>query len=162
MLNHFLGTFGVGPIGWLQYPSTALFSIILSTIAIIPGTGVVLYSAAIANIPPEFYESAEVDGANTLQKLIHITVPMLRPTTLYLLVIYTIAGFQIFERVYIMTSGGPAHATTTIVQLIFETAFEGEPNYGYASAQSLVLFIIIAAISFFQFRFLGRGDLDYE
>ncbi len=160
VLNYLLNLIGQGPVLWLQDPDIALFSIILSTILIVPGTGVVLYSAAMADIPPELYESADVEGANAFHKLRHITVPMLRPTTLYLLVIYTIAGFQVFERVYIMTAGGPVNSTTTIVQLIFVTAFN-DFNFGYASAQALVLFFIIAAISVLQFRFLGRNDMEY-
>jgi multiple sugar transport system permease protein len=110
-------------------------------------------------IPREYYEASDVEGANALQKLIHITFPLLKPTTLYLTVIYTIAGFQIFERVYIMTGGGPINSTMTIVQLIFQTAFS-DFNYGRASAQALILFAIIATFSFIQFKFLST-DVEY-
>ena len=157
--NYLLKVVGLPRVLWLQNPDIALWSIVLSTVLIVPGSGVVLYSAAMGSIPREFYEAAEVEGANGLQKLISITFPLLKPTTLYLTVIYTIAGFQIFERVYIMTGGGPINATMTIVQLIYQTAFS-DFNYGKASAQALILFAIIAVFSFIQFRFLST-DVEY-
>jgi multiple sugar transport system permease protein len=157
--NFLLGLIHLGPVLWLQNPDIALWSIVLSTVLIVPGSGVVLYSAAIGAIPRELYEAAEVEGANPVQKWFSITIPLLKPTTLYLTVIYTIAGFQIFERVYIMTAGGPINSTTTIVQLIFQTAFS-DFNYGRASAEALILFAIIAAFSFVQFRFLST-DVEY-
>jgi multiple sugar transport system permease protein len=157
--NFLLGLVGIPRVLWLQDPDLALWSIVLSTILIVPGTGVVLYSAAIGAIPRELYEAAEVEGANAVQKWFSITIPLLKPTTLYLMVIYTIAGFQIFERVYIMTGGGPINSTTTIVQLIFQTAFS-DFNFGRASAEALILFAIIATFSFIQFRFLS-SDVEY-
>jgi multiple sugar transport system permease protein len=157
--NYLLKLVGLQRVLWLQNPDIALWSIVLSTVLIVPGSGVVLYSAAMGSIPRDFYEAAEVEGANALQKLTSITFPLLKPTTLYLTVIYTIAGFQIFERVYIMTGGGPINSTMTIVQLIYQTAFS-DFNYGKASAEALILFAIIATFSFVQFRFLST-DVEY-
>lgn len=159
VLNYLLSLVGIPRVLWLQDPRIALWSIVLSTIAVVPGTGVVLYSAALGAIPSEYYEAAAVEGATALDKLIHITFPLLRPTTLYLAVIYTIAGFQIFERVYVMTGGGPVNATMTLVQLIYLTAFS-DFNFGRASAQALVLFAIVAFFAFAQFRLL-RSDFEY-
>lgn len=157
--NFLLRSVGLPRVLWLQDPDLALWSIVLSTVLVVPGTGVVLYSASIGSIPKELYEAAEVEGANGFQKWLRITIPLLKPTTLYLMVIYTIAGFQIFERVYIMTGGGPINRTTTIVQLIYLTAFS-DFNFGRASAQALILFAIIAAFSFIQFKFLST-DVEY-
>jgi multiple sugar transport system permease protein len=157
--NYLLKLVGLPRVLWLQNPHIALWSIVLSTVLIVPGSGVVLYSAAMGSIPREFYEAAEVEGANDLQKLISITFPLLKPTTLYLTVIYTIAGFQIFERVYIMTGGGPINTTMTLVQLIYQTGFS-DFNYGKASAEALILFAIIATFSFIQFKFLS-SDVEY-
>jgi multiple sugar transport system permease protein len=156
-LNYLLSLFGIPRVLWLQHPDSALWSIILSTVLIVPGTGVVIYSAALGSIPAEYYDAAEVEGANAFDRLRYITFPLLRPTTLYLVVIYTIAGFQIFERVYIMTGGGPVNSTTTLVQLIYRTAF-ADFNYGRASAIALVLFVIVAAFSFLQFRVLNSEE----
>jgi multiple sugar transport system permease protein len=157
--NFLLTSLGLPKVLWLQNPDIALWSIVLSTVLIVPGSGVVLYSAAMGSVPRDYYEAADVEGASALQKLVHITFPLLKPTTLYLTVIYTIAGFQIFERVYIMTNGGPINSTTTIVQLIFQTAFS-DFNFGRASAQALILFAIIALFSFIQFKFLST-DVEY-
>ena len=157
--NYLLSLVGLPHVLWLQNPNVALWSIVLSTVLVVPGTGVVLYSASIGSIPRDLYEAAEVEGANGFQKWMHITIPLLKPTTLYLMVIYTIAGFQIFERVYIMTGGGPINRTTTLVQLIYMTAFS-DFNFGRASAQALILFAIIAAFSFVQFKFLST-DVEY-
>jgi multiple sugar transport system permease protein len=157
--NFLLTLVGLPKVLWLQNPDIALWSIVLSTVLIVPGSGVVLYSAAMGSVPRDYYEAADVEGASALQKLIHITFPLLKPTTLYLTVIYTIAGFQIFERVYIMTGGGPINSTMTLVQLIFQTAFN-DFNFGRASAEALILFAIIAAASFVQFKFLST-DVEY-
>jgi multiple sugar transport system permease protein len=157
--NFLLTLVGLPKVLWLQNPDIALWSIVISTVLIVPGSGVVLYSAAMGSVPRDYYEVADVEGASALQKLIHITFPLLKPTTLYLTVIYTIAGFQIFERVYIMTGGGPINSTMTIVQLIFQTAFN-DFNFGRASAEALILFAIIATVSFVQFRFLST-DVEY-
>lgn len=157
--NYLLSLVGIPRVLWLQNPNVALWAIVLSTVLVVPGTGVVMYSAAMGSVPKEYYEAAEVEGANAFHKLLMITFPLLKPTTLYLMVIYTIAGFQIFERVYIMTGGGPINSTMTIVQLIYLTAFS-DFNFGRASAQSLVLFAIIVILSVFQFKFLS-SDVEY-
>lgn len=159
LFNYLLSEIGLPKVLWLQNPNIALWAIVLSTVLVVPGTGVVLYSAAMGSVPREYYEAAEVEGANAFHKLFHITFPLLKPTTLYLMVIYTIAGFQIFERVYIMTGGGPINSTMTIVQLIYLTAFS-DFNFGRASAQALVLFAIIVAFSVIQFKFLS-SDVEY-
>lgn len=159
LLNYLLSQLGISKVLWLQSPNIALWAIVLSTVLVVPGTGVVLYSAAMGSVPREYYEAAEVEGANAFHKLFYITFPLLRPTTLYLMVIYTIAGFQIFERVYIMTGGGPINSTMTIVQLIYLTAFS-DFNFGRASAQALILFAIIVIFSILQFKFLS-SDVEY-
>lgn len=159
LFNYLLSQLGLQKVLWLQNPRVALWAIVLSTVLVVPGTGVVLYSAAMGSVPTEYYEAAEVEGANAFHKLFHITFPLLKPTTLYLMVIYTIAGFQIFERVYIMTGGGPINSTMTIVQLIYLTAFS-DFNFGRASAQALVLFAIIVTFSIIQFKFLS-SDVEY-
>jgi multiple sugar transport system permease protein len=116
----------------------------------------VLYSAALAGIPAELYEAAESEGAGPWAKFRYITIPLLKPITLYVAIIYTIAAFEVFERVYIMTGGGPGYATHTIVYLIWKTGFQFT-DYGAASAQAFLLFIVIATVSAIQFRALRSG-----
>jgi len=160
LANTALGTIGLGPFLWIGSSEEALIAVILSAVLTIPGGGVVLYSAAIGSLPRELYEAAEVEGAGPFAKWWHITVPLLKPTTLYLLVVYTILAFQVFERVYIMTNGGgPNNATITIVQLIYSTAFQFG-RYGLASAMAVVLFVMAIAVAVVQFRAL-RSDVEY-
>jgi multiple sugar transport system permease protein len=165
VFNYLLGLVGLGPFGFTSDPSpflgasVALWSVILSSILTIPAVGVVLYSAALAGIPRELYEAAESEGAGAWQKFRHITVPLLRPVTLYVAIIYTIAAFEVFERVYVMTGGGPGYATHTIVYLIWPTGFRFT-EYGAASAQAFLLFVVIATISVVQFRSL-RSEVEY-
>jgi multiple sugar transport system permease protein len=157
--NAILGLFGVGPISWLGSGRWALGAVILSTALTIPGSGVVIYTAAIGSLPEELYEAARLEGAGPIARWWHVTVPLLRPTTLYLVVIYTIASFQVFERVYIMTGGGPGKATTVLVEQIYSRAF-GDWDFAAAAAQAVVLLAIIAAVAWAQFRFL-RGEAQY-
>jgi len=160
LANALLSLFGLNPQPWIGSSDQAMAAVILSTVLIIPGGGVVLYSAAIGGIPRELYEAADVEGAGWYARWRHITIPLLQPTTLYLIVIYTIAAFQVFERVYIMTNGGgPNNATITIVQLIYSTAFQFG-RYGLASAQAVVLFIMAVLVAVIQFRWL-RSDVEY-
>jgi multiple sugar transport system permease protein len=165
LANHVLSLFGAGPVGFISDPSSfaganvALWSVILSSVLTIPAVGVVLYSAALAGIPQELYEAAETEGAGALAKFRHITVPLLKPITLYVAIIYTIAAFEVFERVYVMTGGGPGYATNTIVYLIWRTGFRFG-DYGVASAQAFLLFAVIATISVLQFRAL-RSEVEY-
>lgn len=165
LANYILSVFGVSPIGFISDPSpflganVALWSVILSSMLTIPAVGVVLYSAALAAIPQELYEAAESEGAGALAKFRYVTVPLLKPVTLYVAVIYTIAAFEVFERVYVMTGGGPGYATHTIVYLIWSTGFRFT-EYGLASAQAFLLFAVIATISIVQFRAL-RSDVEY-
>lgn len=160
LANTVLGAVGFEPLLWIGSSDQALAAVILSAVLTIPGGGVVLYSAAMGSLPRELYEAAEVEGAGALTKWWYITIPLLKPTTLYLLVIYTILAFQVFERVYVMTNGGgPNNATITIVQLVYSTAFQFG-RYGLASAMAVVLFIMAFAVAIMQFRSL-RSDVEY-
>ncbi|MDP9358004.1 MAG: sugar ABC transporter permease [Chloroflexota bacterium] len=149
----------LGPVAWLSRPNLALWAVILSAVLTIPAAGVVMYSAAMGSIPEDLYEAASLEGAGAVRQWWDITIPLLKPTSLYLIVMYTIWAFEVFERVYIMTGGGPAYATTTIVQLIFDTGFR-DWDYGVASAQAIVLFVIVAMVSAVQFR-LFRSEVEY-
>lgn len=151
--------FGLPPIRWLSDPDIALSSITLSAILTIPATAIVLYSAAMGSIPQEYYEAAELDGANPLQRWWHVTIPLLKSTTLYLVVLYTIASFEVFERIYIMVPSGVGNSTQTIVTQIYANGFK-EFDFGIASAQAFVLFAIIAVLAAFQFR-VFRSDVEY-
>lgn len=154
-----LRLFNLPAIRWLSDPDIAFWSVILSAVLTIPATAIVLFSAAMGAIPQEYYEAASLDGANPIQKWWNITVPLVKSTTLYLVVLYTIASFEVFERIYIMVPSGVGNSTQTIVTQIYNNGFK-DFDFGIAAAQAFVLFVMIAIIAVFQFRLL-RTDVEY-
>jgi multiple sugar transport system permease protein len=158
-LNYLLGLVHLGPVKWLSDPAIALKSITLSTVLTIPATAVVLFSAAMGGIPRELHEAAELDGAGPLRRWWKITLPLIKPTTLYLSVLYTIASFEVFEKVFIMVPSGVGNSTQVIVTQIYQNGFQ-QFRYGVAAAQAFILFLIIASVAIVQFRFL-RSDVEY-
>jgi len=159
LFNYGLGLVGLPAQQWLGNPDLALPSLMFMALAGGHGAGVVLLTAAMGSIPPDMYDAARIDGARSSDELRYITLPLLRPTLLYLLIIGTIGSLQLFGPVFLMTSGGPDHATMTVVYYIYEQAFE-QFQFGYASAMALIFMVILIAISFFQYRALS-ADLEY-
>ncbi|MDQ1910444.1 sugar ABC transporter permease [Paenibacillus sp. GD4] len=159
LFNRVLGLFGLEPVIWLGQSSTALFSLMLMTYLGSHGSGIILYLAAMGGIPKSLYEAADIDHASAWTQFSKITWPLLKPTTLYLLVTGVIMSFQVFISVYLMTQGGPNFATTTIAYLIYETAFVFY-EFGLASAQSFVLAAVIIIISIIQFKYFST-DIEY-
>ncbi len=157
--NYLLRLVGLAPVRWLSDPDIAMWSIIVSTLLTVPATAVVLFSAAMGSIPSDYYEAAELDGAGPIRKWWSITVPLIKSTTLYLAVIYTIASFEVFDKIYVMVPSGVANSTQTIVTQIYNSAFK-DFDMGVASAQALVLFLLIATVAVFQFR-IFRTDVEY-
>lgn len=153
LFNYIMNFFGVENVDWLGQSATAMPSLMLMSILIPPGSGIIIYLAAMNEINPTLYEAAKIDGANSFQRWWRITVPLLKPTTLYLVILSTITSFQVFTQIIMMTSGGPGNATETIVHVIYKTAFR-DFNFGGASAQSVVLFAIILVFAIFQARVL--------
>jgi multiple sugar transport system permease protein len=158
-LNYLLSIVGLGPVRWLSDPNIALNSITLSTILTVPATGVVLFSAAMSGIPKDYYEAAELDGAGPIRKWWNVTLPLIKSTTLYLVVLYTIASFEVFEKVFVMVPSGVGNSTQTIVTQIYQNGFQ-QFRYGVAAAQAFILFLIIASVAVVQFRLL-RSDVEY-
>jgi multiple sugar transport system permease protein len=155
LINGLLRGLKLHGVQWLVNPHLALWSIMLMTVLIPPGFGIVLYMAQLGSIPQFYYEAASLDGAGPWAKFRHITWPMVMPTTLYLVVMHTIAAFQIFTAIYIMTGGGPGHATLTIVGEIYDTGFQYF-ELGHAGAEAVMLGLIIAGFSILQFKVFGR------
>jgi len=147
----FLGWFGVEPISWLTNPRLALPAIVVTTLWWTMGFNMVLFLAGLQDISPSLYEAASIDGTNSLQKFFHITIPGLRRTMLLVVVLQVIASFQIFGQVYIMTRGGPAGTTRVLIQYIYESGFR-DYRLGYASAMSVLLFLLMFIVSYFQFK----------
>lgn len=158
LLNQMLHGFGVDPVPFLNSSSWALWSVILMGVITPPGAGIIYYLAAMGSIPKDLYEAAEIDGANALRRWWHITLPLLKPTTFYLTLMGTIGSLQVFTSVLLLTGGGPGHSTKTLTFLIWESAFGGDMEFGYASAQAIVLFGMILLLGILQHRFMRSDD----
>lgn len=144
---------------WTGDKHFAIWAILIILLTTSVGQPIILYIASLGNVPKDYVEAAEVDGANRLQVFWKIKWPNLLPTTLYIVVITTINSFQCFSLIQLLTSGGPNYATTTIMYYLYEQAFKLS-EYGYANAMGVILALIIGCISFLQFKFLG-GDVEY-
>lgn len=154
-INYLLSLVGIANIPWLVSPDTALLSVSLTTVWLQIGLNTVIILAAMQTIPEELYESAMIDGANGWNRFVHITLPLLTSTFFFLLVVDILAAFQTFTPIHIMTSGGPLQSTNLLVYSIYrEFYFNGK--FGFAAAQSIVLFIIMLVLTILQFVFVER------
>lgn len=145
------------PLHWLSDKNLAMPSVIMMSVWSGVGFSMVVYLAALQAIPEELYEAARVDGAGRISQLLNVTVPMLRPTTLFLLVIGIIGSFQVFTQIFVMTSGGPVERTTTMVYYIYEAAFKFY-EFGYASTLAFGLFALLFVFTLIQLRLYRKGD----
>jgi multiple sugar transport system permease protein len=133
--------------GWLLTPGTALPAVMVMDIWVSIGYYAVLFLAAMQNVSQDYYEVAELEGTTKWKQFWTITLPLIRPTLLFAIVLNTIKSFQIFTEIYIMTRGGPLNRTTTLVYDVYANAFESADTMGYACAIAYVLFFIIAIFS---------------
>ncbi|MDI3548650.1 MAG: multiple sugar transport system permease protein [Halanaerobiales bacterium] len=159
LINYLLSLLNIDAVNWLGSSTWALPAIILMSILTPPGVGVILYLASMGSIPESLYEAARIDGAGPITSWFKITLPLVKPTTLYLAILGTIGSFQVFAQVLLLTDGGPGYATTTLVHLIYNSAFR-DFEFGFASAQAIVLFGIVLFFSFIQVKFLS-SDVEY-
>ena len=156
LMNYLLRLVGLSPSNWLADPRWALPAIIIMSIWKNAGYHMVIFLAGLQEIPEVYYEAASIDGAGALGHFRHITWPMLRPTTGFVLITSTIFSFQAFGPVYVMTGGGPMRSTTVVVYYLYQRAFEFL-EMGYASAIAWVLFLIIFVLTIVQFRYTRKG-----
>jgi ABC-type sugar transport system permease subunit len=147
LVNTVLGTFGLGQAGWLVEGGLAMACTVFVAIWIHLGFYTMIVLSGLQGIDPTVYEAARVDGASAWQTFRRITLPLLRPTTLVVVILATINGFQAFDFIFTLTGGGPVGATTLIVQFIYEQAFESPIRYGLASAAGVMLFVVIFGVT---------------
>jgi len=177
LMNLFLTKLGMSPLGWLAEsrgifqlmfegigvtipsalggPSLALFSIIIMSIWKGLGYNTIIYLAGLQNIPAVYYEAADIDGASKIKQFFKLTLPLISPTTFYVIMMTTITTFQVFSQIYLMTGppvGGPLGTTKVIVYYLYEKGFGESNDLSYASAIALVLFAIIFSLTMFQKR----------
>lgn len=149
VVNYLLGLVGIDGPGWWTDPAWAMPSIILASAWKDLGFVMIILLAGLQGIPQDLYEAARVDGAGWWARLRHITLPMLSPTTFFVVVISLINGFQVFDQVYAMTGGGPAGASTVVVQQVYDLTFRYS-QAGMASALSWLLFLVVLAVTVVQ------------
>jgi multiple sugar transport system permease protein len=150
-LNYLLGGGGLKGPAWLFDPQWAMPAIIITSVWKDIGFVMVMFLAGLQGIPSDYYEAASIDGAGGWQRFLYITLPLLSPTTFFALIISLINSFQVFDQVWIMTGGGPAGATSVLVEQIVKNAFSYS-RMGYAAALSWALFLLVFAATIFQMR----------
>lgn len=157
LINSILADLGRSPVGWLTDPSVALFSVIVVTIWTDIGFTILLLVAALDAIDPDVMEAADIDGASAPRRLFAITMPLISPTLFFIVVTGTIGAVRAFGQIRILTNGGPANATTTLVYELYLQAFgAGSQDFGLASALGVVLFVIVCALAIIQFGGIER------
>ena len=159
IFNHLIKAAGGTGVDWLGDSRTAIWCILLILFTTSIGQPIVLYVSALGNVDASLVEAAEVDGATKLQTFWRIKWPSIMPTTLYVMVITTINSFQCFALIQLLTSGGPNYSTSTVMYLLYETAFKNY-QYGYADAMGVVLAIVIALFSAVQFKVMNGGTTE--
>jgi multiple sugar transport system permease protein len=155
VLNYYLGLlipyFRTEKIGWLITAEWAMPSIVLTTIWWLVGYQMVILLAGLQDIPHELYEAARIDGANSWQSFWSITLPLLQPTLAFVIITNVIGSLRVFGQMFLMTQGGPAGATTSVVLYIYQSGFQAF-RFGYSAAVSFLLFLGILAITLIQLR----------
>ena len=160
VVNFFLERIGVMPRNWMANPKTSFPVIMIMSVWKGFGYGMVIYLAALQSIPNTYYEAATIDGANSVQKFINITLPLLNPTTLFVLVVAFIGSFQVFDQVYIMTEGGPGYSTTVLVSYIYDEAYGGRFRMGRACSIAYILFLIVLIFTLLQMKLFRKKGFE--
>jgi len=157
IINYYLTQLGFGPVEWLSSPKIALWSVILVDVWNTTSFVALMLLAGLQSLPEEPFEAARIDGANSLQTFIYLTLPLLRQTILVALLWRLIDTFRIFDVVYLLTAGGPARATETVSIYIYRYGFQAF-NLGFASAASYIMIVIMLLIAGVMARAIGRSE----
>lgn len=153
ILNAFLAMFGIGGQTWLNDSTLAMPSILAMTVWKDVGYAIIIFLAALLNLPKPLYEASQIDGCNKFQTFKYITLPLLKPTFLFVFITSVISYFQTFTQIFVMTKGGPGTSTHTLSYLIYYEGFKNY-NFGYASAIALILFILVMIVTVIQLKLL--------
>jgi len=164
LINYFLIQIGLKPIDWLMSPTCTLPAIMIMSIWASIGYNMILFLAGLQTIPSTVYEAADIDGANIWEQFWHITLPLLKPTMVFVVIMGFIASFQVFERIYIMTEsefgiGGVLDSALTVVAYLYDMGFR-KFQMGYASALGYIVFIVIFLITIINLRFV-KTKVEY-
>lgn len=157
LFDAFLTQVGMSPVHWLQNEKTAILSLVIMSTWKNAGGSMIIYLAALQGVPPQYYEAAEIDGANIWQRLRAITIPHLIPIMLIMLILQIIGTFQVFTEPFIMTEGGPNDKTLTVLLYIYRAAFR-YMDFGIASAMGLILFFLLVILTVIYFIVQRKFD----
>jgi multiple sugar transport system permease protein len=157
LINYLFRLVSLPAVDWIGSKDFALYSIIFVSIWRWLGYYTVIFHTGLQEIPAEYYDSAMIDGSNAAQLFRYITFPLLRPVTLFVVIIALVHSFKIFDQVYVMTAGGPYYATYFFSFYIYERAFRFR-NFGYASALSILLIVILLGVALLQIKIFGKGE----
>lgn len=156
LVNYLLSLFGAGPIDWLGSPTASLPAILIFVAWKTFGYNMIIFLAALQTVPRELEEAARIDGAGRLARLRHVTLPAIAPTVLLVSVLTVAAMFQLFTEPYVMTEGGPAQSTVTVLYFMYEEGFKWW-NLGSGAAVAVLLFLCILGVTLVQLRLARRG-----
>ncbi|MBD3941200.1 sugar ABC transporter permease [Microbacterium sp. NEAU-LLC] len=159
LFNYLLSLIGLPPVPWLSDPVVVKFSVVLVAVWRGLGLNIIIFLAALQGVPKEYLEAAAIDGASGLRRTVSIVIPLLRFAIFFVTITTIIAWLQFFDEPFVLTKGGPLGASTSISLFLYQEGFSSS-QFGYASAGSVVLFAIIAAVTVTQLR-LRRADVDY-
>ncbi len=157
LLNYMLSLVGIGAIPWLTSTTWAMVAVVIMGAWVGAAYNAPILLTGLQSISPTLYEAARIDGASRWQEFRHVTLPLLRPFTLYVMVMALIGSFQVFGRIFVLTGGGPVDATMPAVQYIYRVAFTFN-QVGYASALSVAMFLLLMALTWIQMRWLKEKE----
>lgn len=160
LANQLLAMFGIAPKGWLADSRLAMFSVCVLSVWKDLGYVMTIFTAGLQGVPLELYEACAIDGATAWQRIKFVTIPLLRPTTFFILVTEVIGSFQVFTQTYVMTQGGPGYATTTLINLLHTKGFV-QYDMGYASALAVAMFVALFILSWVLRRVFRAEDIVY-
>jgi multiple sugar transport system permease protein len=155
---------GLGGVSILGNPAFALYTVVVISVWFLMGFYMLIFLGGLQDIPREYYEAAEMDGATRIQKFRFITLPMLRPTSFFVLlvsIVAAVAGGQAFDLIYVMTKGGPANSTQVLIIYIYQQAFQYS-SFGYAAAMASILVVILLALTGLLFLLTRGGRFEHD
>jgi multiple sugar transport system permease protein len=162
-VNRLFELFGLSGYSWLGDPNITLYSILFVTVWFLMGYYMIIFLSGLQEIPREYYDAARIDGAGPWATFTRITLPLLRPTSFFVLLVSlvsAVAGSQAFDLIYIMTRGGPANSTSLVIFYIYQQAFQFN-NYGYAAAMASFLVLTLLVVTFILFAVTKGGRFHF-
>ena len=164
LISRVASTLGLGGLSFLGDPTIALFAIVFISVWFLMGFYMLIFLGGLQDIPKEYYEAAKIDGAGPVKSFLHITLPLLKPTSFFVLLVSTVAavcGSQTFDLIYVMTKGGPANSTSLAIYYIYQQAFLFN-EFGYAAALASFLVLILLGLTLILFLLTGGGRFAHD